>query len=143
MNKLFVAILLSIGMLACNNLERDMEIANAPFKQAEINLNDVAGTTYTLANMYQGEGLTFGINYQGKIYGWSGMNRFFGTATIKDGHIKIEKLLTTRMGGETQDFIREEVYLKALKSMTNIKLVDGNLIMSNPEGKELVFSEVK
>lgn len=105
-------------------------------------LSDVTTNDYVLTNLYPGQGITIGFDDSGRVFGYSGLNRYFGKATIENGQIKIEELASTRMGGPQEALVREAQYLAMLKDMTDIAVKENKLILSNDAGEVLKF-EVK
>lgn len=137
MKKIIFLMMVIMGLGACTATN-----VNKSAETSVVSLQDVASESdYHLTNLYPNQGLTFGIDNNGRIFGYTGMNRFFGKVKIYNGHIEISKLATTRMGGTREAFIREEEYLTTLKSMTNIKISGNELILSNSKGDTLVFSK--
>lgn len=132
-----VLILLSMLMLvgACTNVKVEEK------KPILIkNVVEVSNVEYQLANIFPNQGLTLGFDEQGRIFGYSGLNRFFGKAEIIDGNIKVLALASTRMGGAREALVREDQYLRLLESMTAIKKENGQLILSNEKGEQLIYT---
>lgn len=124
-----------ISLIGCSNLQESQK--NSP--QGVSSVVEVIDVEYTLTNIFPGQGLTVGFDEAGRIFGYSGLNRFFGKAEIKDGAIKVEPLASTRMGGSREALIREDQYLTLLKSMTKIEKKGKELILSNEKGEQLIF----
>lgn len=137
MKKIFFIFFLALGFLNCTQTQ-DKMIRHENL----ISLQDVASdNAYKLVNLYPNEDMTFGIDSDGRIFGYTGMNRFFGKASINNGNIKISKLMTTKVNVNRDSFIKEEIYLSLLKSMTNIKFIDNKLILSNNLNQTLEFTK--
>lgn len=123
---------------ACTNVN------SVPKSQHQmVQLADVTSNDYVLTNMYQGQGLTLGFDNAGRVFGYSGLNRFFGKADVRNGHLKIEQLASTKMGGPHEAMIREAQYMSMLGNMTNIEVKNEKLILSNDAGEILIFEPKK
>ena len=123
---------------ACTN------VSSVPKSQPQmVQLVDVTSNDYVLTNMYQGQGLTLGFDNDGRVFGYSGLNRFFGKADVRNGHLKIEQIGSTKMGGPQEALIREAQYMTMLENMTNIELKNDKLILSNDAGEILIFEPKK
>lgn len=133
---LLVPMLFLLG--ACTELQR---VPNA--QPNVVTIDDITSNDYVLTNIYPGQGLTVGFDDQGRIFGFSGLNRFFGKAKISDGTIEIQELATTRMSGPEDALIREVQYLEMLKRMTNISQNGNKLILSNDSGEKMTFEMKK
>lgn len=135
MKKILIIIpfLLMIG--GCNNLE-NREVLNIP---KFLTLKDVSKSDYVLTNIFPNQDVTLGFNENGRIFGYSGMNRYFGKAQINGNNINIEVIGTTRMSGTDAQLITETVYLDLLKTMKEIELKDNKLILMNDKGETLEF----
>lgn len=129
-----IVILLSMVMMmgACTNVQPK---GPTPIQS----MIEVSDKEYELANLFAGQGLTLGFDIEGRIFGYSGLNRFFGKAEIENGNMKVSALASTRMGGSREAMIREDQYLSLLQSMTKIQEENGQLILSNDKGEQLIF----
>ena len=135
MKKIVILITMIVSLIGCSNLQENQK--NSP--QAVSSVVEIMGIEYTLTNIFPGQGLTVGFDEAGRIFGYSGLNRFFGEVKIKDGAIKVERLASTRMGGSREALIREDQYLTLLKNMTQINKKENELILSNENGEQLIF----
>lgn len=136
MKKIILSMAILFSMIGCSNLEKKQEV----LPQTINSVMEVVNVEYNLINIFPNQGLTVGFDEAGRIFGYSGLNRFFGKAEIKDGTIKVDPLASTRMGGSREALVREDQYLNLLKSMTKIQKENGNLILSNENGEQLIFS---
>lgn len=128
---MMIPFLLMVG--ACNNLEPQVEVPKV------ISIKDVSKEDYVLVNKFQTKGLTLGFDSEGRVFGYSGLNRYFGKVVIDGDNIKIDPLATTRMAGSEEEFITENVYLTLLMSMNKIDLQGDKLILTNEKGETLEF----
>ena len=73
------------------------------------------------------------------ISGNSGVNTYFGSITVgSDGKIIISDLGSTKMAGPADLMTQELEYYDALKNVTGCKIIDGNLVMTDSNGKTLL-----
>lgn len=129
-----VSILLVIG--ACTDIEtREQREAGQI-----VSLQQISKKDYVLTNIFPNQGLTLGFDTEGRIFGYSGINRFFGKVKIVGDTFKNEKLATTKMSGPQEAWIRENEYLTMLDSMTKIVMKKNILILSNEKGETLEFA---
>ncbi len=77
------------------------------------------------------------------ISGNSGVNNYFGSITIgPDGKCIISNLGSTKMAGPANLMTQEQQYYNTLKNVTGYKIIDGNLVMTDSDGKTLLtFAE--
>ncbi|STO31526.1 heat-inducible protein [Fusobacterium necrogenes] len=136
MKKIILSITILISLIGCTNLEKKEE----SLPQTINSVVELINVEYNLVNIFPDQGLTLGFDENGRIFGYSGLNRFFGRAEIINGSIKIVSLSSTRMGGSREDLIREDQYLTLLKSMTKIQKENENLVLSNEKEEQLIFS---
>lgn len=74
--------------------------------------------------------ITIGFD-NGSVFGSSGVNRYIGSYSIKDGKITFGNLGSTMMMGLPEDMDNETKYLKSLKESLAIKFdKENNLIIS-------------
>ncbi len=73
------------------------------------------------------------------ISGNSGVNTYFGSVTIgSDGKLIISNLGSTKMAGPANLMTQEQEYYNALKNVTGCKIIEGNLVMTDNDGKILL-----
>lgn len=135
MKKIVILMVMMISLVGCCTLQENRN--NSP--KIVNKVAEVANIEYNLTNIFPGQGLTVGFDEAGRIFGYSGLNRFFGKAEISNGNIKVDPLASTRMGGSREALIREDQYLTLLKSMTKINKKGKELILSNEKGEQLIF----
>lgn len=135
MKKIAILMTMIISLVGCSNLqEKPKDVPQNVSSSLEI-----SNVEYTLINIFPGQGLTVGFDEAGRIFGYSGLNIFFGKVEIKDGKMVVDPLASTRMGGSREALIREDQYLTLLKSMTTITKKENSLILSNEKGEQLIF----
>ena len=82
---------------------------------------------------------TLRFSPDGKLSGKASCNRYFGAIKFIGADVTIDSLGSTRMACEALD--DEHRYLLALEEMTQLKLSRGQLVLSNPSGRELIFKK--
>ena len=137
MKKVIILITMMISLVGCATLQETK--VDSP--QAVESVVEVTNIEYNLINIFPGQGLTVGFDDAGRIFGYSGLNRYFGKADIKDGRIVVDPLAPTKMGGSREALIREDQFLTLLKSMTKISKTGDKLILTNTKGEQLIFSK--
>ncbi|PJJ08070.1 heat shock protein HslJ [Flavobacterium sp. 1] len=81
------------------------------------------------------------INYStNEFIGFTGCNRMNGTIFFERGLLRFTKTITTRMVCGPNN--KENEFLKALQGITNYKVENLQLILTNPSGEVLVFKKV-
>ncbi|MBR8701340.1 hypothetical protein IX317_001227 [Fusobacterium sp. DD29] len=118
----------------------ELQVASKKQEPKSVTLAEIDKNDYVLTNLYPEKGMTLGFDAQGRIFGYSGLNRFFGKATVFNGNIKIENLATTRMSGPRDAMIAEAQYLAMLNDMTKISFDKDKLVLSNEKGEILIYT---
>ena len=99
---------------------------------------------FTLLNLHKEYGIT--MSYDGdKIYGFSGVNRYFGIFKVEENKVEISNVAMTKMAGDPEAMKAEQEYLDLLSKVKNLEIKDNTLFFytSNGEKLEFVFSEKK
>ncbi len=135
MKKTLIFVTVILAMIGCTNLQS----LKQNYPQYVNSIIEISNKEYELINIFPNQGLTLGFDEQGRIFGYSGLNRFFGKVQIKNGVMEVEALASTRMGGSREALIREDQYLSLLKSMTKVEQKNGELVLSNEKGEQLKF----
>lgn len=137
MKRVMMLITMVISLVGCTTLQETK--VDSP--QVVESITEVTNIEYNLINIFPGQGLTVGFDEAGRIFGYSGLNRYFGKVDIKDGRIVVDPLASTKMSGSREALIREDQFLSLLKSMTKISKNGDNLILTNVKGEQLIFSK--
>ena len=78
------------------------------------------------------------IGFKGdRVYGFSGINRYFGTYQVSGGKFVFGEFGLTRMAGSESEMTLE------LKNNKSVKLSGDTLTLTSTEGIELVFKDPK
>ena len=84
------------------------------------------------------------IGFQGdRVYGFSGINRYFGNYQISGGKFIFSDFGLTQMAGSEEEMTKELQFLDLLKNNKSVKLSGGTLTLISNEGIELVFKDPK
>ena len=84
------------------------------------------------------------IGFQGdRVYGFSGINRYFGNYQISGGKFIFSDFGLTQMAGSEDEMTKELQFLDLLKNNKSVKLSGGTLTLISNEGIELVFKDPK
>lgn len=84
------------------------------------------------------------IGFQGnRVYGFSGINRYFGDYQVTGGKLVFGEFGLTRMGGSQEEMTKELQFLDLLKNNKSVKLSGATLTLISNEGIELVFKDPK
>lgn len=96
---------------------------------------------YQLTNKYQDAEITIAFE-DGKVYGFSGVNRYFGGAKIEGDNINIDGVASTMMAGPQDKMSAETEYLQLLSEAQKIQMDENKIIITTKNNEELIF-EVK
>ena len=119
--KKFTLIIISLFIFACqSSFDVNTTIKNA------------SGKTYLIQAPYKYTTITIIIE-SGKISGFAGVNRYFGTIEVTGNNIKISNIGRTKMAGQDKLMKIEEDYIKSLQASNKITL----------KGKELRIGNMK
>ena len=84
------------------------------------------------------------IGFKGdRVYGFSGINRYFGNYQISGGKFVFDDFGLTQMAGSEEEMTKELQFLDLLRKNKSIKLSGDTLTLLSTEGIELVFKKVK
>lgn len=139
MKKSLIILTLAGALLGgCTALEKTSETAEkvnnvTQTAQTMLNINSISGVEYTLEN----SDITITFDNT-KIYGFSGVNRYFGTVKVQGNNITIENVASTMMAGPQNKMEEESNYLKALAEMTSMTIGDKTITLTG-NGKTLKF----
>lgn len=81
---------------------------------------------------------TLSIEAGGRISGSAGCNRYFGTASVKDGAISVGPLGTTRMACMPEQMEQEKSFLDAIAKTRGFHVDGGRLVLLDGDGKTLM-----
>ena len=108
---IFSSVLLSLFLLGCKAVNMEEMLNKKEYKLAS------------------NPKITIGFD-NGSVFGSSGVNRYIGSYTIKDGSITFSNLGSTMMMGPQEDMDNETKYLADLKESLAVKFdKENNLII--------------
>lgn len=81
---------------------------------------------------------TLSVGTDGKISGSGGCNRYFGTATVKDGAVKVGPLGATQMACVPAQMDQERKFLDALSATRSFRIDGGKLILLDAAAKPVL-----
>lgn len=111
------------------------------FKQRGIVYTDLYGREFILENKYPEIGVTIAFDTN-KVYGFSGVNSYFGGYTLTNGNtIIIGALGSTMMAGPEENMKAEQEFTKLLSEASNITLSVTNLEITTKSGEKLIFKD--
>lgn len=111
------------------------------FTKRSLNYNDLYGREFILENKYPEIGITIAFDTN-KIYGFSGVNRYFGGYTLtNDNIITIGALGSTMMAGPEENMKTEQEFSKLISEASNITLSITNLEITTKSGEKLIFKD--
>ncbi|MDC7956416.1 META domain-containing protein [Fusobacterium simiae] len=84
------------------------------------------------------------IGFQGdRVYGFSGINRYFGDYQVSGGKLVFGEFGLTRMAGSEKEMTQELQFLDLLKKNKSVTLSGNTLTLISNEGIELIFKDSK
>lgn len=84
------------------------------------------------------------IGFKGdRVYGFSGINRYFGIYQVSGGKFIFSEFGLTRMAGSEKEMTQELKFLDILKNNKSVKLSGDTLTLISTEGIELIFKDPK
>ncbi len=119
--KKIILILILLILTACGKSLKDFETKE--FILSNLN-ND-----YKITLSFEGE----------KLYGFSGVNRYFGSFKLDGNKIEISNLAMTKMAGPPEEMKAEQAYLDLLNKAVKFEILKDNLILYTDNNEKLEF----
>ena len=94
------------------------------------------------ATMREG-GVTLGIQEDGKFAGQAPVNRYFGQINAKDKTFKTGPVGMTMMAGPPELMDAERDCFAVINDVKSVDVKGGQLTLTGPDGKQLVFERAK
>lgn len=111
------------------------------FKQRTIIYSDLYQREFILKNKYPEIGITLAFDTN-RVYGFSGVNRYFGGYTLtNENNIIIGALGSTMMAGSEENMKAERDYTSILSEASNISLSTVSLEITSKSGEKLIFND--
>lgn len=144
MKKMAVAILAATTFVSCTNTlslpKSKKEIIKQEFDI--FNQNALVGREFIVeTEEYKDKEITIGFT-KDRVYGFSGVNRYFGLYKVENNKLVIENLGVTRMAGRRDEELAELVFLTALKDNKEIKLEEPYLILNSNQNYTFKFRDI-
>lgn len=136
MKKIVLFMMTLFLLTGCDNLQLKTEQTILNPVQT---ISEVSKGTYNLENMFAGSNITIEFDKNGRVSGYSGLNRYFGKADIKNGKILIDSLSSTKLTGTRENMKKEERYLNMLKNASKIEKENEKIIITDMLGAKLIF----
>ena len=149
MKKFLILGIVAVALTACTDVkvpfmssaktESSSSSSTSVFASLKEQLN---GREFTIVT--DGYNKKASIGFQGdRVYGFSGINRYFGDYQVSGGKLVFGEFGLTRMGGSQEEMTKELQFLDLLKNNKSVKLSGGTLTLISNEGIELVFKDPK
>ena len=149
MKKFLILGIVAVALTACTEV-------NVPFLSSTKTESSSSSSTPVFASLKEqlngrefvivteGYNKKTSIGFQGdRVYGFSGINRYFGDYQVSGGKLVFGEFGLTRMGGSQDEMTKELQFLDLLKNNKSVKLSGGTLTLISNEGIELVFKDPK
>lgn len=122
--------LLVVFFMGCSVLKND--------RKDLVNLQEIYGKTFYLEKNNSLENITITLDGD-RIYGFSGVNRYFGSYEEKGNKVIIGSLASTRMGGSPEEMSREREFLQNLEGEKIIVTVNNQIQLIDNNNKVMKF----
>ena len=149
MKKFLILGITAVALTACTEV-------NVPFLSSTKTESSTSSSTPVFASLKEqlngrefvivteGYNKKTSIGFQGdRVYGFSGINRYFGTYQVSGGKFVFGEFGLTRMAGSESEMTLELKFLDILKNNKSVKLSGDTLTLTSTEGIELVFKDPK
>lgn len=134
MRKILFAFLISAlcmpVLLSCAAQNGSITPASKDYISADECFKD--GTEFILKNMYEDIKITIGF-HEGRIFGFSGVNRYMGSYKASDGKVEFGQMGSTMMAGPEKNMDAEFEYLNLLEGAKTFSCTATMLKIGNME----------
>lgn len=103
---------------------------------------EVLGKEYQMISPFSKE-ITIGFDIRGRVYGYTSLNRFWGSSTLQAGKIEVKDIHKTENKGTQPQRIEEVKYLTVLKDTEKAYFEGENLVLETPFKEKLIFRRIK
>ena len=152
MKKLLILGIAALALTACT----DTKVPFLSSKSNSTNSSSSSSSTGIFANLKEqlngrefiivteGYNSKTSIGFKGdRVYGFSGINRYFGTYQISGGKFIFGEFGLTTLPGTQEAMTQELKFIDTLKKNKSIKLSGDTLTLTSTEGVELIFKDPK
>ena len=149
MKKFLILGLVTVALTACTDVQ-------VPFMSSAKTESSSSSSTSVFASLKEqlngreffivtdGYNKKASIGFQGdRVYGFSGINRYFGDYQVSGGKLVFGEFGMSRQGASEEEMTKELQFLDLLKKNKSVKLSGGTLTLISTEGIELVFRDPK
>ncbi len=134
-----------LALTACSSISgvSNLDLSEATNEKIMlINKSDLIDREFIIEEDSFNSKITIGFSKE-RVYGSSGINRYFGIYNLVDNKLVITTMGSTMMAGKESAMIEEVKYLTLLKDNKEIKLEGNNLILTSNEGIKIKFRDMK
>lgn len=128
MKKILIASFCLIAFGACSDITY---YANSLQNKPEVKLvskNSINGKIFkAISEEYKN--VTIGFDGD-RIFGFSGLNRYFGVYKLIDNKLVIDRLASTKMSGQDNDMLKELKFLTFLKDSVKVDIDSNGDVLS-------------
>lgn len=143
MKKVAMTVLTATVLLSCTGIEMPKskrDIIKQEFTM--FNKNSLVDKEFIVeTEAYKNKKITIGFS-KDRVYGFGGVNRYFGLYKVVNNRLIIENLGVTTMGGKKEDQIAELAFLTALENNKEIRLEGPYLILISNEDFNFKFKDI-
>lgn len=143
MKKIAMMVLTATILLSCTGVnlpKTKREIIKQEFTM--FNQNSLVDKEFIVeTEAYKNMKITIGFS-KNRVYGFGGVNRYFGFYKVVNNKLVIENLGVTRVGGKKENEIAELAFLTALENNKEIKLEGPYLILISNEDFNFKFRDI-
>lgn len=105
-----------------------------------VDIKKIEKEEFQLVNKYEDAGITIAFE-DGRVYGFSGVNRYFGMASVNDNNIEIINVASTMMAGPENRMEEENGYMQLLNDAKTIEMKDGDIVITTNSNEQLIFKK--
>lgn len=144
MKKIIMSVLAVSTLFSCTGIElpkTKREIIKQEF--ALFNQNSLVDREFVVVEneAYKNIKITIGFS-KNRIYGFGGVNRYFGFYKIVNNRLIIENLGVTKVAAKKENEVAELAFLTALKDNKEIKLEGPYLILNSNQDFNFKFKDI-
>lgn len=149
MKKFLILGMAAVALTACTDVnvpflssaktESSSSSSTPVFKSLKEQLN---GREFFIVTEGYNKKTSIGFNGN-RVYGCSGINRYFGEYKLSGEKFVFSEFGLTRMAGSEKEMTQELQFLDLLKNNKSVKLSGGTLTLISNEGIELIFKDSK
>lgn len=142
MRKIGLTLLAITTLISCTSIEMPKSKRDIIKQEFEMfNQNELVNREFIVeTETYKDKKITIGFS-KDRVYGFGGVNRYFGTYKIVNNKLIIENFGTTKMAGKKDDELAELAFLTALKDNKEIKLEEPYLILNSNQDFNFKFRD--